>query len=133
MKLLLKKYFVITLSLFLLTQIISAITIQGGWKSLFYSSFVLTILFYIARPIANLVLLPINILTLNLASWLINILIFFIWTRLTAEVKIESWQFNGLNVGLLVISPISLASWQVILIGGVVITIIVQFLDWLIK
>lgn len=133
MKTLLKKYFVITVSLFILTQVVPAVMLKAGWKNLFYSSFILTILYYIGRPIANIIMLPINILTLNLASWVINILTFYVWTLLVSELKVEQWKFSGVNWGPISFSSYDFASWQVIILASIFLTVIIQFIDWIVK
>ncbi|MCL4339438.1 phage holin family protein [Patescibacteria group bacterium] len=133
MKFILRKYFTITLSVFSLTQIIYSISISGGWKSFLYSCLILTILVYIGKPVANLIMLPINILTLNLFSWIINILIFYIWTLLETNVRISSFQSSGFLVGPLRISAFGLANWQVIIVGGILLTFLTQFFNWIMK
>lgn len=133
MRFLFKKYLTITISLFGLTQFIPSIVISGGWKEFFYASAILTILFYIVRPLAGIIMLPINLLTLNLFSWILNIVVFYFWTFLVSEVKVGNWQFAGFTAGPLVASSFNFVSWQVIIISAVVLTIIIQFLDWLIK
>ena len=133
MKTLLKKYFVITVSIYLLTQIIPSINISGRWHGLFYSSFILSILLYVAQPIINLLMLPLNLLTLNLTSWLLNIIILYIWTLLVPEVHVTSWQANAGNIGPISFSSFYLAYWQVIVVAGIALTFIIQFIKWLVK
>lgn len=129
MKYLFKKYFITTISIILVTQIISGLHIKGDWKSLLYSSAILMILFFIGRPIANILMLPLNILTLNLSSWILNILFFYIWTILVSNVSIEKWSFSGANVGPLILSPFDFATWQVLILGAILHTTLIQLFD----
>ena len=133
MKFILKRYFIITLSVFVLTQIIDAISISGGWRSLLYASFILTLLVYIGKPLAGILMLPINILTLNLFSWIINILLFYVWTLLLPAVHITKWHSSGIMFGPVQISSFNLASWEVVVLGGITITFLIQILKWLFK
>ncbi|MBM3283531.1 phage holin family protein [Candidatus Gottesmanbacteria bacterium] len=133
MRTILKKYFIILISVFILTQIIPSISISGKWQGLFYSSFVLCILLYIAQPIINLIMLPLNLLTLNMTSWILNILIIFIWTLIVPQVKISDWQFNGGKIGPLSFSSFYFVYWQVVILAGISITLIIQFVKWLVK
>lgn len=133
MKSLLKKYFIIILAVYSLTQFIPAFVISDRWQGLFYSSFILSILFYIAQPIINLIMLPINLLTLNLTSWLLNIVITYIWTLLVPNIQVASWQFKGKNIGPITFSSLYFPQWQVIVLSGILLTLIIQFIKWLVK
>lgn len=133
MRYLLKKYFILIISVYLLTQLIPTFNISGGWQGLCYSCLILSLLFYIAAPIVNLIMLPFNLLTLNLTSWLLNILLLYIWTLLVSEIHITSWQFSGVSFGLIILSSANLARWQVIIIAGILLTLIIQFISWLVK
>ncbi len=133
MKYILKKYITITVSLILLTQLITAIKISGNWRDFLFASFWLTVIYFIGRPVANLIMLPINLLTLNLFSWIINVLVFYIWTIISKSVIINSWDFTGLNIGPIVLTSFKFADWQVVILSSILLTIIIQFMEWLIK
>lgn len=133
MKYILKKYIVITISIIVLIQFITSIQITGDWKNFLYSTLIFTILYFIGRPIANLIMLPINLLTLNLFSWIINTLVFYIWTITAKNVIINSWQFTGFNIGPIALTSFNFANWQVIIISSILLTVIIQFMEWLIK
>ncbi len=69
------KSIIITLiSIFLLATIVPSIT-YTSWATLLIASIVLTFLQKIVRPILKILFLPINIITLGLFSWIINVLI----------------------------------------------------------
>jgi len=133
MRSLLKKYLLTLTVVYTLTLFIPAVSIAQGWSGLFYASLVLSILFYIARPIVNLIMLPLNILTLNLSAWLINIVIFYLWTVLVPEVEVIEWSFAGASFGNFIFSSYNFAGWQVIIICAIFITMLNQFLNWVMK
>lgn len=133
MKILLKKYFITILSVFTLTQIISSFVIKGGWNRLFYASLILSILFWFAKPLINIIMLPVNLLTLNLAAWFVNIIIFLLWIRLVPDISINSWQFSGANFKVILLSPFYFSAFQVIILCSILLTIIIQFFKWLIR
>ena len=133
MKFVLRKYFITVSSLFILSQLIPSIAIKNSWNGLFYAALTLSLLFYIVRPLLNLIMLPINLVTLNLSSWIVQVLIFYFWTVITNVVKISSWQFSGLNLGTINISAFNLVKWQVIVAGALVYIIINKFLGWVFK
>lgn len=133
MKFILKRYLITVISIFILTQIITALSLQNGWYGLFYASLVLSILFYIVAPILNLIMLPINLITLNLSSWIVQILIFYLWTIVVVQVKITSWQFAGLHVGPITLSNFNLIKWQIIILLAILFIVINKLLNWIFK
>lgn len=133
MRHILKKYLIMTISVYLLMQIIPALTIERGWRGLLYSCLILSLLMYIAKPIINLLLLPISLLSLNLVSWLVNILIVYVWTVLVSDVQINPWQFQGLSFYLLSLSPFYFASWQTVVLMAIMLTVIIQIFRWILK
>lgn len=133
MKFLIKKYLLAAASLFILTQIIPAIKINGSWSGLFYAAFILSVLFYMAVPMLNLVMLPINLITLNLSSWIIQIAIFYLWTLITNVVSISSWQFPGISFGPITLSSFDLVKWQVTMVAAIVYILTNKSLQWLLK
>lgn len=133
MKFVLRKYFLTVSSLFLLSQLIPSVAITNSWNGLFYASLILSLLFYLIRPIINLIMIPLNLITLNLSSWLVNIIIFYIWTIITNTVKISDWQFGGLNIGAITLSSFNLVKWQVIIVGAIVYILINKLLEWTFK
>lgn len=132
MKYILKRFLLIFSSLYILMQVISSINISGGWQGLFYSSLILSVLIIFINPIFNLVLLPLNLITLNFFSWLSCIAVFFAWTVL-GNVKISSWQFEGINFGPITLSPVYLVKWQIIIVSAIIFIIINKILNWLFK
>ena len=133
MKSLLKRYLVVTVSLFTLTQLINSVSISGGWRQFLLASFVLSVIIYIVKPILNLIMLPINLITLNMASWILTFVCIYLWTFLVRDVNIGPWQFEGLNTGPLKLSGLTLVSWQVVFLSSVVLTFLIQFYNWIVK
>lgn len=133
MRYILKKYFVVTVAVYLLTQLSSGFTVTGSWSGLFYSSFILGIFMFIAKPLINILMLPINILSLNLASWLINILIVYLWSYFARNIQFSSWQFTGLTLGPIIVSSYLFVRWQTIIISAILLTALINILDKILK
>src|SRR5258708_4119385 len=70
----LKPIIVTLLSLALLAFLVPSIS-YGNFTTLVVDSIVLTVLQKIVRPILQILFLPINIITLGLFAWVINVLI----------------------------------------------------------
>ena len=126
-----KKYFLVALSLHFLTLIVPAFNINGPWYDIFYSSFILTVLLLIIKPVLNLIMLPLNILTLNLSSWILNILIFYLWTYLVPNISISAWKFQGAELGIISLSPMDFSYFATLIIVSVLFIILIQSANWL--
>lgn len=133
MKYILKKYLITTISIFVVSKICPAFLINRGWVGLFYSSFILSLLMYIAKPVINLLMLPINIITLNMTAWILNILIIYLWSIILSEVSFTIWEFSGINLGIVNIVPITFLPWQTAIIISIIMIIILRFAEWVLK
>lgn len=126
-----KKYILVALCLHFLTLIVPAFRINGPWYDIFYSSFILTILLIIIKPVLNLIMLPLNILTLNLSGWILNILIFYLWTHLAPNISISAWKFQGTELGIVSLSPMDFSYFPTLIIISILFILLLQFADWL--
>lgn len=79
-----------TLAVFLVAHIISDITITGVGAA-FVVAIVLGILNTFLKPILNLLTLPINLMTLGLVSFFINILMVYLTDYLVKGFQIDSF------------------------------------------
>jgi len=88
---------------------------------------------YIAKPVINLLMLPINIITLNMTAWILNILIIYLWSIILSEVSFTIWEFSGINLGIVNIVPITFLPWQTAIIISIIMVIISRFAEWVLK
>lgn len=133
MKFIFKRYLLTVVSIFITTQFVGAFSLNNGWYGLFYASFILSILFYIVAPILNLIMLPVNLITLNLSSWIVQILIFYLWTIMVSQVQVTAWKFTGIHLGPIILSGVNLLKWQVIILLAFVFIVINKLLNWIFK
>lgn len=103
---LLKPIVVTAATIFLLAWFLPSVN-YADWVTLLIASLVLTLLQKIARPVLNILLLPINIVTLGLFSVVINISLLWLATYLVPGFSIDPMvvmgvQLNGFFTLLLV-------------------------------
>ena len=94
----LKSILITLLSIVLLALVVPAITFNN-WGTLLVASLVLTLLQKIVRPILKILFLPINIITLGLFSWVINVLILWLATFLVPGFHVHNLIIGGLHLG----------------------------------
>lgn len=73
---------------------------------------------------------PINLITLNLTSWLAQIVIFYLWTIL-GGVSVSPWQFSDIYLGPITISGGNLVNWQTIIVTAIIYILLDKLLNWL--
>lgn len=78
-------------------------------------------------------MLPIKLLTFNLATWIINIGLIYLWSLLSVNVSFSSWEFAGFSFGNISVSAYDFVWVQTFLISAVTIVTVMSFLEWLLK
>lgn len=133
MKFVLKKLLISLLSIHFTTYVIPAFAVNGGFTGLFISTVVLAALIYLIRPVLNIILLPLRILTFNMLEWMINIIIIFVWIIIVHYIQVGSWLFPGLSLLSVEVSPVTFTVWQTTVICAIIIVSVRRFLDWILS
>lgn len=103
-------------ALWFTTQLLPTLVIIGNWQTLVGAGIVLTILTLFVQPLLKIIFLPINFLTLGLASWLVNVIILWILTIIVPQVQIKTWDFPGISLGGLSLSAMHISYfWSLII------------------
>ncbi|MFZ5845649.1 MAG: phage holin family protein, partial [Patescibacteria group bacterium] len=61
--------------LWLTSQILPTLKIAPGWATLILAGIIFSLLLTIVKPVLRILFIPINLLTLGLASWFINVIL----------------------------------------------------------
>lgn len=85
------------LTLVILAFFLPTVTFMN-WTTLLFASVVLALLMKVARPILKILFLPINIVTLGLFSWVINVFLLWLVTFLVPGFDIEPMIFLGIHL-----------------------------------
>lgn len=103
MKYLLKIFIVTAISLWLIdTFVAEGLSISGGWGALAKTSGWLTLANLILRPILNLVLLPLNLVTMGSFKWITQVLILWGLTKISPYIQITTFHLTGHLLGITV-------------------------------
>lgn len=131
MKALLKIFLFSLSSLWLTAKIIDGFKITGGMETYLASGVALAIIYFFVRPILRLFFLPINLLSLGLLSWVINVAILYLLTLVIPQIKISPWQFAGFSYQGFVIPPYYFSQIATFIVVSLVLSFIINFLGWL--
>ena len=121
------------ITLFSITQTIGGIDYSGKFLVIVWASVYLSIFNLIIKPLLNLLLMPINLLTLGASRWIINVFVLFLVTLFLSEFKIVGISFPGFSFAGFIIPKINLTFfWSLILISFII-EAFSSFVSWVLK
>lgn len=133
MKRVLRHFAIDTYCLWLTSNIASGMVFEKGLTTLVYAGVGITFVSVLAKPIINLLLLPINILTFGIFRWVGSAAVLYIVTLLVKELKINYFDFTGLS-GKWFDVPVLHFEGLLAFIGfSFILSILTSFIYWLIK
>ena len=112
-------------------QLIKGFVITGGWETLFLAAFGLSILNLIVRPILKILLLPINLLSLGLLGWVINVAILYLLVFFFPQVAVQPWTFTGISAFGIHIPPIQFGILPTYIVVSFALSLVGSFFNWL--
>lgn len=133
MKSLLRNIFINFLCLFSVSEFTKSINYSHDYVILFSAAFYLTVFNLLIKPLLNLLLLPINLITLGAFRWIINVLVLLLVTLFVPGFKITGFAFPGLSLSGFVIPPISLSFiWSMVLVSFLI-ELSSSIINWIFK
>lgn len=122
-----------SVSLFLVSQVLSGVRVNGGLGTYIIGGIALSILFVLVKPILSIVTLPLNIVTLGLFSFVTNAVILYLLTILVPNISISAFKFAGLSFLGFVVPQFSVNNFFAFIFASVLLSLVVGFLKWLTK
>lgn len=86
---------------------------------------------FILVPLLKILFLPLNLLTIGLFAWVVNVLAIYALTTIVSNFVLLPYHFPGLTVLGVVIPPYQLTTFWVAVVASLMIGIITHFLQWL--
>lgn len=116
---------------FFAAWVLPGLSYSGDFTILILAAAVLGIINLIVRPIVKLVTLPINLLTLGIFSWVTNVLMLYLVTRLIPGFEVSAFYFGGLNYAGLSLSAMEVGLFSSYVISSFVISLLTSTFGWL--
>lgn len=120
-------------SLFGLTLVFPGVKIAGGLETYLLGGAALSIIFLLIKPVLNILMLPLNLVTLGAFSFFTNIIILYLLTLFVSKIKITSFVFHGLFYAGFIIPKTYVNQIFAFILCGLALSAIITFLTWLIK
>jgi putative membrane protein len=129
----LKIFFINLLVLYLVSQLFQGITFKNGLQSYLTAGIFLSISSMVVKPLINIMILPINLVTFGLFRWFSSTAALYVVTMLVPDFVINSFYFPGYTSMWFDIPVIKLYGFFAIILYSFAISIISTFLHWLLK
>lgn len=133
MKRVLRLFLISFVALWLTAQVIKGFIYTGGFPTLVLAAAVFTIINLLVRPILRLFFLPLNLITLGLFSWIINVLALYLLVLVIPQIKISAFDFPGYGWQGFLIPAMHLNFFLTLVVSSFFISLTASFLNWLAK
>lgn len=119
-------------SIYIVVQVLSeTITYVGGFKTLLMAALAISVINLLIRPIINLLLLPINLITTGLFRWVANLVTLYLVTWLIPNLQIHAFSFPGANLQYIIIPAITFSAFGSFILVTLILTVVFHALYWL--
>lgn len=120
-------------TLFLISKFVGGVEFSESFIILFWAALFLTLLNLLVKPILNMILMPINLLTLGAFRWVVNLIVLLLVTLFVSGFKILPINFAGIAYGGFSIPNFYLTFFWALFLVSFLIEIISGAIYWLIK
>lgn len=121
------------ISLYVTTQLVEGVHFRGGVETFFWAVSALSITTYLIRPIINLLLLPLNLVTFGFFRWISSVLALYLVTLTVKGFYIDRFFFPGYVSYLLNIPQVDLNGFLALVAYSLSLLIISSILNWVFK
>lgn len=133
MKAFLRAILVNLLVIFLVDAVYPGFSILHDAKTLITAAVIWLILNKIVKPIIKLLLLPINLITLNLFSWVVGLITLFLLPLIVNGISITPYDFPGFNYQGFSIPPFHLSLFLSFVVASSFLNLFHNTISWIIR
>jgi putative membrane protein len=133
MRTILKHFIINTVSLYLVSLAVSGIVFADGTYSILMAGIVLTVTTLIIRPIINILLLPINLITFGLFRWVGFAVTLYLVTLIVPGFKLINFVFTGYTSYWFSLPAISLSGILAFIAFSFLISFVASLGYWILK
>jgi putative membrane protein len=133
MRKIIRHYILDTFSLYLVSQLASGMNFEKGFETLFITGGALTIATILAKPVINILLLPLNLITFGLFKWVSSAIALYLVTLVVPGFKIGQFFFGGLTTKLFDVPSISLEGTLAFVAFSFILSLITSILFWIFR
>ena len=120
------------LAIFVVSELKTGLIIEKGWHNLAAAALFLSLILLL-KPFLDALMLPLNLLTLNLSNHLVFIAVIYIWGLLAWQVTFMAVNISGSEFGPFSFSSLKLSSFEAAILSSILIVVILKLFNWLFK
>jgi len=133
MKSLIRVIFINLISLLIVAHLTNGIIYQNNILTLLIAAGCLFLLNLVVKPLLNLIFMPINLLTLGAARWLINILLFWGVTLLVDNFTLVPISLPQANLAGYMFPGLSLSFFWSLVLLSLLVQLCISLISWICK
>ncbi|KKU01835.1 MAG: Membrane protein [Candidatus Amesbacteria bacterium GW2011_GWB1_47_26] len=134
LRLLLRSVAINLASVYLAAQILSGvITYVGGYQTLLLASLAIALVNLFVRPVINLLLLPIHLVTLGIFRWIANLVTLYLVTLMVPNLQIHAFTFPGLDLKYVIIPSMYFTAFGAFVVATITLTFTFHLIYWLLQ
>lgn len=133
MKRILRNYLIETGALLVVSNIASGMEFQRGSQTFLLAGLGLTVVALAIKPIINILLLPLNLITFGLFRWVSAAVALYLVTLFVSDFKVLAFNFHGASLAGFELAPVRLGGILAVIVFSFLISIITSFFHWLVK
>lgn len=118
-------------SLWLTPNLIEGFKITDGVETYALAAAALAFIYLFIKPILRLFFLPINLASLGLLSWVVNVAVLYLLTLIVPQIKISAWNFPGASFEGFIVPPYHFNQITTFIFVSFVLSFTINFLSWL--
>lgn len=118
-------------ALWLTPNLIESFKIVGGIETYIVGGAILAFIHFFVKPILRLFFLPINLASLGLLSWVVNVAVLYLLTLIVPQIKISAWNFPGASFEGFIVPPYHFNQITTFILVSFVLSFTINFLSWL--
>lgn len=132
MKSIIRKYLAACLAIFVVSELKTGLIIEKGWHNLAAAALFLSLILLL-KPLLDALMLPLNLLTLNLTNHLAFIAVIYIWGLLAWQTTYISINITEGKFGPFSFSSLRLSSFEAGILSSILMVVILKLSNWLFK
>ena len=133
MKRIVRHYAVNTFSLWATSEIASGMVFQNGLRTLIITGGALTLASLFAKPVINLLLLPLNLISFGLFRWVSSAIMLYLVTLVIKQYEIMEFTFHGISGKWLDIPTLHFEGALAFIAFSFILSIFTSTIYWIIK
>lgn len=129
----LKHFIINSVAIYLVSLAISGMVFADGINTVILTGTALAVTSLVIKPVINILLLPLNLVTFGFFRWVGYAVALYIVTLLVPGFKIANFAFNGLSTYWISIPPVSLNGILAFVAFSFALALTSSVIGWLLK